>query len=73
MQIDWCAGGLAQLVERYFCKVDVSGSNPLSSTDPDDYLQIWVMSPLHPQAARQTRMVFGSICCREDTPHSPHR
>jgi len=31
------------------------------------------MSPLHPQAARQTRMVFGSICCREDTPHSPHR
>jgi len=21
------------LVERYFCKVDVSGSNPLSSTD----------------------------------------
>ena len=24
-------GGLAQLGERYFCKVDVSGSNPLSS------------------------------------------
>jgi len=28
-------GELAQLVERYFCKVDVSGSNPLFSTVVD--------------------------------------
>jgi hypothetical protein len=28
------AGGLAQLVERLLCKQDVSGSSPLTSTDP---------------------------------------
>ena len=28
-------GGLAQLVERLLCKQDVSGSSPLTSTDPN--------------------------------------
>ena len=27
-------GGIAQLVERLLCKQDVSGSSPLTSTDP---------------------------------------
>jgi hypothetical protein len=28
-----CTGGIAQLVERQLCKLDVRGSNPLASTD----------------------------------------
>ena len=32
---DWMIGGLAQLVERLLCKQDVSGSSPLTSTDPN--------------------------------------
>ena len=44
--MDGPPGGIAQLVERCFCTADVSGSNPLISTNRNNTQSIWTTDTL---------------------------
>jgi hypothetical protein len=52
-------GGIAQLVERQLCKLEVRGSNPLASTNSD--LREYAPSGLRPSARTSAKNFQGFL------------